>query len=225
MSLHRALPSAWVALVAVLCAVTSCKAPVVEEIDHFPLRGAHVEVSCSACHGESLANATPTTCAGCHEGTRPANHYEGDCQDCHNEISWEGAVADHRFFPLEFGHSDVPCLDCHLEDDFSAADPTCSSCHARPANHFAGACAGCHTIRDWNDADFDHRDFFPTPHEGVSNCSSCHLAAGSGDYSTFTCIECHEHRRSRMDDKHLGEVSGYVWASPACLDCHPDGRE
>jgi hypothetical protein len=101
MSLHRALPSAWVALVAVLCAVTSCKAPVVEEIDHFPLRGAHVEVSCSACHGESLANATPTTCAGCHEGTRPANHYEGDCQDCHNEISWEGAVADHGFFPLE----------------------------------------------------------------------------------------------------------------------------
>ena len=38
------------------------------------------------------------------------------------------------------------------------------------------------------------------------------------------CIECHEHRQSEMDDEHE-RVTGYVWASPSCYGCHPDGRK
>ena len=205
--------------------LASCGPPTVAEIEHFPLRGAHTSVTCSGCHGDSLADATPTTCGGCHEEDRPQGHYEGDCIDCHNELSWEGAVADHSFFPLDFGHDGLFCLDCHEDGTFEGLDSTCASCHERPQNHFAGACEGCHTIRTWDDAEFDHRDFFPTPHEGVSACNSCHPSATDGDYSTFTCTDCHAHRRGEMDDEHIGEVNGYVYDSLACLGCHPNGEE
>ena len=154
-------------LFAVALALTpspGCVPPQVEPIAHIPLEGAHLEASCTDCHGDSLANETPSTCAGCHEDDRPADHYPGDCADCHNLV-------------------------------------------------------------DWSDAAIDHREFFPTPHEGVSACGDCHLSAGSGDFSTFSCTDCHEHRRSEMDDEHLGEVGGYVYQSAACLDCHPDGDD
>lgn len=211
------------ALFAVLLCV-GCAKPVVQEASHFPLRGLHATVTCTECHGAQLS-ALPTRCTGCHEPDRPAEHYTGECSDCHSESGWGLAVVDHGFFPLEGGHDGPLCLDCHDEDDLAAADPTCTTCHTRPGGHFQGACDTCHTIDRWGDADFDHRDFFPVPHRGVDDCVDCHLSANDGDYSTFSCIDCHEHRRSRMDDEHEGEVNGYVWQSNACLNCHPDGRE
>lgn len=39
----------------------------------------------------------------------------------------------------------------------------------------------------------------------------------------FSCIDCHAHEQTPMDNKHSG-VPGYVWSSPACLACHPDGH-
>ena len=73
---------------------------------------------------------------------------------------------------------------------------------------------------------------------GVAECGGCHamhtakspLALG-GDYGyllagtdqSSTCLNCHEHSRSEMDDNH-NEVSGYVYDSQACLSCHPNGR-
>jgi len=216
------------ALALTVLALAACVVPEQEEPwTHWPLRGMHTVVSCSGCHGESTVDPQPVTCGGCHEDRRPsADHYPGrDCIDCHNEGGWGDAIEDHSFFPLEFGHSNVPCLDCHLEDDFAAAEPRCASCHARPENHFAGECEDCHNIQDWFDADFDHDQFFPTPHEGVSACGDCHPSAENGNYDTFTCTDCHAHRRADMDDEHLGEVSGYVYNSNACLDCHPNGEE
>ncbi len=147
---------------ALLLLLMSCSPPAEPEgFTHTPLVGAHGEASCSECHGESLDGDTPVACSGCHEGDEPADHYAGECGDCHQMDDWATAVVDH--------------------------DP-----------------------------------LFPTPHRGVSECSACHT---TGDNSQFSCIDCHEHRRSEMDDEHLGEVGGYRWESPACLDCHPRGRE
>ena len=43
-------------------------------------------------------------------------------------------------------------------------------------------------------------------------------------FEVFTCLTCHEHRRSEMDDEH-DEVRGYVYESTACYSCHPDGED
>ncbi len=135
---------------------------------------------------------------------------------------------DHSFFTLAGGHDGPECFACHGEAPKEEADPTCSVCHGRPPGHYAGACDVCHDVYGWDGAvadDFDHRPFFPTPHEGVSQCSSCH-PAGDGNYGLFTCTDCHEHRRSETDEDHYEEgVPDYVYESSACLECHPDGDD
>ncbi|MCO4768680.1 MAG: hypothetical protein KDA24_01525 [Deltaproteobacteria bacterium] len=228
----KPLPLLIVAVTVVLLVASSCKAPVYEEFVHWPLRGQHLtheDATCTGCHGSSVENTISTTCGGCHEDERLSlEHYPGqDCIDCHNEMGWDvGAIVDHDFFPLELGHDNVPCLDCHLnENDFGDISTTCESCHARPEEHFAGACEDCHNTSDWFDAEFDHREFFPTPHEGVSACGDCHPQASTGNYTAFTCTDCHAHRQADMADEHLGEVAGYVYESGACLSCHPNGEE
>ena len=193
-------------------------------IDHsfFPLEFGHSNLPCTDCHLDDDYEAASAVCESCH--TRPSDHQDGPCDTCHNTIDWDDAEIDHSFFPLSLGHSGLVCADCHDESDYGAADPTCTSCHTRPDGHFQGACDDCHTTRDW-EADFDHGQYFPVPHEDAEDCVDCHLSAGSGNYETFSCIHCHDHRRSEMDDEHLGEVDDYVYSSAACFDCHPNGEE
>jgi len=208
-------------LLTVLFVLQACVPPPHQgRIVHPPLLGAHAVVACSDCHAESLHHEVPTTCSGCHEEDRPDPHDPGACSDCHSQLSWDVEDIDHSFFPLTLGHAAPTCDDCHGSEPFEAASPVCSTCHTRPADHFAGACDDCHDTRDW-DADFDHDPFFPTPHEGVSACESCHV---TGDYAVFSCIDCHEHRQGEMDDEH-DDVGDYQWTSAACLDCHPNGEE
>ena len=137
------------------------------------------------------------------------------------------ATEQFAHFPLRALHEPLTCADCHADDLRAAVPSDCRGCHedARPAEHYDGDCAACHSEAGWEYgiADFEHDDFFPTPHRGVSACDSCHLQAPT--YTTFSCIDCHEHRQSRMDSEHRGETNNYRWESNACLDCHPQGRE
>jgi hypothetical protein len=187
-------------------------------IDHsfFPLTASH-DVECLDCHEEDTYEGLDPTCESCH--TRPTGHFPGQCDDCHTTTTWNNGTFDHSFFPLTNSHN-TECLDCHQEDTYEGLNPTCESCHTRPSGHFQGECSTCHDTKDW-DANFNHNPFFPTPHEGVSQCSSCHT---TGSYQTFECIECHEHNKNDMDDEH-DEENNYQWKSSRCLDCHPDGEE
>ena len=54
------------------------------------------------------------------------------------------------------------------------------------------------------------------------SCVECH--PNPGNYAIFTCIDCHEHNKPDMDDKHE-DVQDYVYSSVACFDCHPNGEE
>ncbi|MEE9117077.1 MAG: hypothetical protein V3U02_00600, partial [Calditrichia bacterium] len=54
------------------------------------------------------------------------------------------------------------------------------------------------------------------------DCTECHTVPDN--YSVFSCIDCHEHRQSVMDDKH-SIVDGYTYESNACLSCHPTGEK
>jgi len=109
------------------------------------------------------------------------------------------------------------CVDCHLDDYQGTTDPN----HA--AAGFPTDCQLCHDAADpsWDEGQFDHI-WFPISsgqHSGFA-CSECH--PNPTNFAIFTCTTaCHP--RSETDEEHL-DVPGYVYDSPACLSCHPNGE-
>jgi hypothetical protein len=154
-------------------------------------------------------------------------------------FSWGSESFTHQFFPLTQGHAGVDCTQCHDMNDFNSVSPECYACHqddynnASNPNHVAAEisinCLECHTtMPEWKPAQFPIHDaqFFPIysgEHRGEwDNCTQCHQDLNN--YSSFTCLTCHEHSQSRMDDKH-SEMPDYSYNSVACLECHPTGKE
>jgi hypothetical protein len=180
-----------------------------------------------------------------YQASTEPNHMEAnmgtDCEDCHSmtAFSWSGAGFSHQFFPLTLGHDIQDCGSCHISGDFGGTPTECYACHqddyaaATNPSHlgtgFSTDCILCHTTHpDWKPADFRIHDaqYFPVysgSHRGHwESCSQCH--PDLNNYASFTCLSCHEHSQSRMDDKH-SEENDYSYNSVACLDCHPTGRE
>ncbi len=214
-------------------------------VDHtfFALRDGHGGLDCEDCHSDGFDN-TSSECVSCHrsdyDNTSDPNHAESGfpttCQDCHNIVDWEDANFDHDSFPLRGGHGGLDCEDCH-SDGFDNTSTECVSCHRSdydntndPDHRAAGfptSCEDCHNINDWEDADFNHDGmYFPIDsgnhRDEWDTCADCHVVPS--DFSVFECINCHEHSRSETDDDH-DDVSGYVYESRACLECHPDGDD
>lgn len=215
----------------------------------FVLTGAHIFLDCQECHvnsAELVFEGIGTDCISCHEKDynevkNPDHVKEGfstDCFICHDleAMNW---VISHDFFPLEKGHGSVECSACHLSNDYADVSTECISCHNQDYenatnpdhknNNFPQNCTDCHTLDPgWAPAKYtihDENDFpiYSGEHEGEwSSCTDCHL--DPGDYSVFSCLNCHEHEKSKMDDEHDDE-SGYVYDSNACYKCHPDGSE
>jgi hypothetical protein len=137
-----------------------------------------------------------TDCQACHTSNRPANHFEGQCSQCHDTSAWGNATFNHQ----AMGATD--CQACHISN--------------RPANHFEGQCSQCHNTSSWQGASFDHS--FPMNHGNANgDCTRCHP---SGTQS-WTCFTCHD--KSEMDKKHNEKnISNYA---SRCLECHPNGRD
>lgn len=219
------------------------------QASRFPLVGPHVTADCYACHpSESLLRFEPlgVECFDCHKNkyyaTTAPNHVESNysttCEECHlmTSFDWTGANINHTFFPLTGGHA-IDCIRCHTTGAFAKIPAECVSCHqtdynsTNDPNHatlgFPTNCAECHTLNPgWKPAGYTDHDaqFFPIysgSHNGVWNsCTDCHT--NPGDYSTFTCIDCHEHSQANTDGKH-NDVGGYSYNSIACFECHPRG--
>ncbi|MDH3297012.1 MAG: hypothetical protein OEM23_00855 [Gemmatimonadota bacterium] len=190
---------------------------------------------CVACHREDYENATSID--------HVASGFPTDCSSCHNTIAFGvGIQFEHALasggFRLLGAHDRIPCAACHVLPGFEPLfpgvdDQDCIGCHQPDFDRehlgtgFPTTCLDCHTVETWSGGTFKDHDpqFFPIlsgPHRNKwTGCGDCHEVPG--DFSSFTCLNCHEHRQSAMDDKHSGE-SGYVYESSACLDCHPDGR-
>jgi len=188
-------------------------------------------VECYDCHSDNYAHTT--------KPNHVQGNYSKNCTDCHsmNSFSWSGAGINHDFFPLSGGHSNVDCSSCHTSGSFSKIPAECDACHlpdyaaASNPNHaslsFPTNCIDCHTLDPgWKPADYKNHDTQSFPiysgkHKGEwNNCSDCHKNAGN--YSLFTCIDCHDHNQPEMDSKH-NDVSGYAYNSIACFGCHPTG--
>ncbi len=190
---------------------------------------------CYACHSEDYAEAqfVDHVTAG----------FSTECQECHTTLAWPHSVSfDHTTYSggytLLGRHEEIRCSSCHNPgvpgSIFSPANQDdCIACHQSDydsehgGSEFPTTCITCHSNETWEDASFADHDaqFFPIfsgDHSGEwSGCETCHTIAS--DFRQFTCLPCHEHRQSKMDEEH-DEESGYVYESTACYSCHPDGR-
>lgn len=216
--------------------------------EFYPLTGAHITTLCIDCHSQGY-EGTPNTCFECHESdfnqTTNPNHLDtglsNECQECHTtNPGWTPATfADHNnFYVLAGAHALIAndCNACH-NGNYNNTPNTCVGCHLDEYNQttnpphasaqFSTDCLLCHTEVAWEPSTFDHdNQYFPIysgKHEGEWNmCSECHTIPNN--YELFSCIDCHEHNKIDMDDKHK-DVADYVYNSDACFECHPTGEE
>jgi len=221
----------------------------------FPLRGAHAEAPCKACH---------TDPRDCHEDPHGADQSHrtllAGCGACHEEESWRAlpiptSVFDHQNpahadFPLEGAHREVACDACHLEWRFvPVAAKDCTSCHENPHRTWLGACTDCHTVAGWSVGTFDHdRTRFPLEglHQAVA-CTACHGSDTTRRLPHDTCEDCHEDPHQEQfaprgcDACHSVDIAAFGLADfdhdatgyplrghhaeVACEACHGEGPE
>ncbi|MGD8439395.1 MAG: hypothetical protein PVG53_02590, partial [Holophagae bacterium] len=161
----------------------------------------------------------PTTCDSCHDPADP---------------NWNQGTFAHSFYPLLGVHGQQECVTCHSSGVYQGLPSDCVDCHlddyntATNPNHVAAGfptlCDLCHQPSDlsWNQGVFDHM-YFPItsgPHRGAG-CDRCHV--DQNNFGIFSCISGGCHPRIQTDEDH-DEVMGYVYQSPACYACHPDGQ-
>ncbi len=215
-------------------------------LTNFPLTGAHIATECSACHTNGYAG-TSMLCNSCHsenynQTSNPSHTKLGlstSCDQCHTtNPGWEPALFPNHndYYALNGAHAKIAnnCYLCHAGNYTNTAN-TCYGCHsadynattdpAHAAAQFSTDCQTCHTENAWTPSTFDHdSQYFPIysgSHRGQWNsCADCHTEPTN--YAVFSCITCHEHNQTSMDEKHH-EVSNYVYNSANCLACHPRG--
>ncbi|MAT44078.1 MAG: hypothetical protein CL609_17220 [Anaerolineaceae bacterium] len=102
-------------------------------------------------------------------------------------IPFLGKEVDHGDFPLNGGHADIDCLDCHEDGVYTETPTECGSCHilereldysqtyvfnlnmdnhANYPEKYAQDCGECHLVNNWTSLEFDHTN--------VGTCKSCH---------------------------------------------------
>ncbi|RMF58017.1 MAG: hypothetical protein D6748_09890, partial [Calditrichaeota bacterium] len=203
----------------------------------FQLRGAHTTADCNSCHANTFAG-TSGECASCHmaeyQQTTAPPHMEfgfpSECQVCHTEEQWEGAVFDHlqrTGFALLGVHASLQCASCHGDNQFTGIPRDCFGCHQEDFNstltpnhvqgNFPTDCALCHNNNGWAPADFNH-DLTQFPLTGAHQtieCADCH------DGGVFTalptdCFSCHNvDFNNTLDPNHVSNNFNHD-----CTQCH-----
>jgi hypothetical protein len=218
----------------------------------FALSGPHATTACTSCHavpGYALLFPKPASnndCVACHQADYDREHagsgFPTTCLSCHQPGIWSGATVDHAAlsggFQLQGAHGAVSCTACHAVPGYAllfpkpASQNDCVACHqpqydqAHGGQGYPTACLSCHTVTAWSPSTFDHdSQYFPInsgTHRGRwASCATCHTVPN--DFSSFSCIVCHEHAQSETDGHHR-EVSGYVYSATSCYSCHRNGR-
>jgi hypothetical protein len=215
----------------------------------FPLTGSHTVPPrlCTDCHTNNNYALNSTLCYSCHQKdysgtTNPAHASAGfptTCELCHDTTVWTDSTFNHNntTFPLTGSHLVPPrvCTDCHVNNNYTTLPITCVGCHQTDYNNttnpghkaqpqfFPTTCQNCHNTTAWTGATFNHTQYspFPTNHGNANNvCSTCHT--NSNDYSVFQCTGCHGGNNS--NNFQHDHVSGYVYNSINCYQCHQNGQ-
>jgi nitrate/TMAO reductase-like tetraheme cytochrome c subunit len=195
--------------------------------NRFPLLGAHAAIQCDQCHTQlatGIFYGLSTQCNSCHlkdwqNTTNPPHPNAGpafassNCQGCHNFDSWLDAKFDHTTtgFPLTAGHANVPCLSCHINNNYNLqiAPTDCGNagCHLTtwqqtnaPPHPQAGPtfaianCSQCHNTTSWTTATFNHvvTGFPLTGAHATTPCVLCHVNNNYNLTAANTdCYGCH----------------------------------
>ena len=208
----------------------------------FPLTNSHAVPPrvCSDCHINNNYNLTSanTACVSCHlndynNATTPINHiqvgFPTTCQLCHDTTLWTNGTFNHNTtsFPLTGAHTTVPCANCHVLNNYTTLPTDCYGCHkadyqatTNPIHSaaptvFTTACTTCHTTTAWTGATFNHTWFSVNHGNANGVCATCHT--NPSDYTVFQCTGCHT--QAQTDPIHTG-ISGYVYNSVNCYQCH-----
>lgn len=205
----------------------------------YPLTGLHLTAQCSKCHVNGVYKGTTRQCYGCHAANYAAaalpNHallgYPTECQMCHTPSGWKPSTFTHPAWIMTGAHTAAKCSQCHSGGQYTGTPTTCAGCHladynaALSPNHallvYPTACQTCHTTAAWSPANFVHNfPIFTGKHKTKwSKCTDCHIQPA--DFKVFSCFLCHT--KTKMDDEHKS-VTGYVYDSQKCYQCHPLGR-
>src|SRR5271165_2749 len=215
----------------------------------FTLTGLHTVPPrlCTDCHVSNNYSLNSTLCYTCHQKdyagtTNPAHAAAGfptTCELCHDTTVWTDSTFNHNntAFPLTGSHMVPPrvCTDCHVNNNYTTLPTTCIGCHQTDYNNttnpghsaqpqfFPTTCQTCHNTTAWTGATFNHTQYmqFPINHGNANGvCSTCHI--NSNDYSIFQCTGCHGNNNSA--NFHHDQVSGYVYNSINCYQCHQSGQ-
>lgn len=215
----------------------------------FPLTGAHTVPPrlCTDCHINNNYALNSTLCYSCHQkdyaGTNNPAHaaagFPTKCELCHDTTVWTDSTFNHNntTFPLTGSHTVPPrvCTDCHVNNNYTTLPTTCIGCHQTDYNNttnpghsaepqfFPTTCQSCHNTTAWTGASFNHAQYtqFSTGHGNANGvCSTCHI--NSNDYSVFQCTGCHG--GNNASNFHHDNVSGYVYNSINCYQCHQSGH-
>jgi hypothetical protein len=205
----------------------------------FPLRGAHAQADCVACHTgpeETAYVGTPVDCYACHvdeyTATTSPDHdaagYGHDCTLCHDPFraGWTGGRILHpAAFPLTGAHARTDCATCHT-NGYSPLPTDCYACHQAdydgstdPGHAAAGfpvTCADCHGTSAWSPATFDHgaTAFALTGAHRSTDCAACHADGYTG--TPTDCYACHRADYDGTTDPDHAATGFPV----SCTDCH-----
>jgi len=215
----------------------------------FQLTGAHMVPPrvCSDCHVNGNYSLNSTLCYSCHQKeyaatNNPAHAAAGfptTCEVCHDTTVWTDSTFNHAntAFPLTGSHTVPPrqCSECHVNSNYTTLPTACIGCHQTDYNQtsnpghaaqpqfFPTSCQNCHNTTSWANASFNHSQYtqFSINHGNANGvCLTCHT--NSSDYSIFQCTGCHGGNNSN-NFRHE-QVSGYVYNSINCYQCHATGH-
>lgn len=217
-----------------------------ENFDHnesnYPLKGAHAQVDCKACHKETTRNGKRfqefsgisfNDCKACHADPHN-NQLSGKCTQCHTESSFSTFIGRGNFnhsttdFDLKGAHRKTDCFACHqkssnplalFQDNRSFEENDCVACHTDPhENKYGQDCAKCHNEESFlalNNMDFFDHSITDYPLEGNHlgvDCRKCHIERFSTPIDFSACSSCHS-------DYHNGEFTENGF-TPDCATCH-----
>lgn len=192
-----------------------------DRLTRFPLRGAHRQTTCKACHSQPARQVKlAVDCASCHAADDVHKGSNGpDCARCHGETGWKIVSFSHdrmTRFPLRGAHAKAQCQSCHIKPANEVKLPMdCASCHRKDdvhAGHVKGDCGDCHAATGWKtDLRFDHGlTAFPLlGKHATAKCADCHADKSFVAKGT-SCAQCH------ADDHHRGTLGQLS----SCGTCH-----
>lgn len=202
----------------------------------FPIREAHLKVSCEGCHGArnptgglrqlALADARTKGCVACHHDDDPhRGQLSQDCKSCHTEAVFAPSTYDEvrhqrARLPLQGAHRAVPCEVCHVKDvppaplqqrfHWEGRQQRCDTCHVKDDPHrgqFRGQdCASCHSQDAWDPSSFGKS----------AHAQTGFALVGSHDQA---CAACHV--KGALPGL-PADVVGYAGTPRECAACHLD---